>query len=478
MSRVDPPASSAPAPRLPLRVQLGYAYADLGVNVVEVVARLYLLIFYTDVVGLRPWLAGLAVALGLVWDAVTDPLMGVVSDRLRHRFGGRRFFVLLGSFFLAAGLVLLFSPPALATQSARFAWLLGSYVFLNTGLTVMAIPHTSMSSELSEDPYARSVLFGWRFAFANAGALLAAALPVLLSAKPADTTPGSGGAGGIDALPQFAWITAALIVLGGISVWISTRGALPPPLREIPKLELSSFLAPLANPSFRPLVLGYVVAMLGVGVNAAVALFYYGRHLELRDAEIQELLVTFLAVWTLSLVFWVWISRRLGKNRPLARGATILGVAISILYLVLPPGNFVLPLVLGAYGIGFLFGCTLLIDSLLTDVIDSDRLRTRQQRAGIYFGFWRFAAKLARATSLLTTGLVLDLAGFDPAEPPSEGLRWALRLLFGPGVGCFFLFAGLILLRYRFTDAKQRQVRRLLDRRELRAERAGARGRA
>ncbi|MBL8900464.1 MAG: MFS transporter [Planctomycetes bacterium] len=463
-----------------MRVQLGYAYADLGVNVVEVVARLYLLIFYTDVVGLRPSLAGLAVALGLVWDAVTDPVMGVVSDRLRHRFGGRRCFVLVGSFFLAAGLVLLFSPPALATQGARFAWLLGAYVFLNSGLTVMAIPHTAMSAELSEDPHARSVLFGWRFAFANVGALLAAALPVLLSAKP-PSDPGRGGAGGIDALPQFAWITALLIVLGGISVWFSTRGIAPPPLASVPRLQWRAFLSPLANPAFRPLVAGYVVAMLGVGVNAAVALFYYGRHLELGDQQIQTLLVTFLGVWTLSLLFWVWISRRVGKLRPLARGATVLGASICVLYLVLPPGNFVLPLVLGGIGIGFLFGSTLLIDSLLTDVIDLDRLRTGEQRAGIYFGFWRFAAKLARAFSLLTTGLVLDLVGFDPEAAPTEELRWALRLLFGPGVGCFFLAAGLILLRYRFSDAKQRQVRRLLDRREQRAERssdAGARARA
>jgi GPH family glycoside/pentoside/hexuronide:cation symporter len=469
-----PLSTASSAPRLPLRVQLGYAYADLGVNVVEVVARLYLLIFYTDVVGLRPSLAGLAVALGLVWDAVTDPVMGVVSDRLRHRFGGRRFFVLVGSFFLGAGIVLLFSPPPLATQGARFAWLLGAYVFLNSGLTVMAIPHTAMSGELTQDTHGRSVLFGWRFAFANVGALLAAALPVLLSAKPANEA-GSGGAGGIDALPQFAWITALLIVLGGMSVWFSTRGIAPPPLASVPRLQWRAFLAPLANPSFRPLVAGYVVAMLGVGVNAAVALYYYGRHLELGDRQIQTLLVTFLAVWTLSLLFWVWISRRVGKLRPLARGATLLGGAICVLYLVLPPGNFVLPLVLGCVGIGFLFGCTLLIDSLLTDVIDVDRLRTGEQRSGIYFGFWRFAAKLARAVSLLTTGLVLDLVGFDPELPPTEELRWALRLLFGPGVGCFFLVAGLTLLRYRFTDAKQRQARRILERRDRRLEAARAR---
>lgn len=452
----------SPTPRLRTGLQIAYASADLGLNATEAILRLYLLIFYTDVVGLRPGLAGLAVALGLVWDAVTDPVMGAISDRLRHRLGGRRFFVLIGGGLLATGLILVFSPPLLEGQGARFTWLLGSYVFLNLGLTVLAIPHTAMSSELTEDPHDRSVLFGWRFAFANVGAVLAAALPVALDSGDSD------GTGGIGALGPVCWVTGVLIVLGSTIAWAATgRVRRPAPVPSTP-FRLRALLLPLQNPAFRPLVAAYFVATVGIGVNGAVALYYYGHYLALTDRQIQILLVVFMTVFTTSLAGWVRASRTFGKQRPLTVGAVILGVGTSVMYPVLPPGNFALPLVLGAIGLGSLVGCILLIDSLLTDVIDHDRLRTRSQNAGVYFGIWRFAAKLARAAALLSTGLVLELVGFDPKDASRAGAHPAIAWSFGPGVGVFFVAAGLILARYRFDDAQQARVRRLLARREAR----------
>ena len=146
--------------------------------------------------------------------------------------------------------------------------------------------------------------------------------------------------------------------------------------------------------------------------------------------------------------------------------ASLLGIATSVLYLVLPPGNFVLPLTLGAIGLGSLIGCIVLIDSLLTDVIDHDCITTGVRRSGVFFGVWRFASKLARAAAIGGTGWLLDLIGFVPNEVQSDGVKRALSLLFGPGVGLFFLAAAVLLARYRFTDRKQRQVQRILARRQ------------
>ena len=113
-------------------------------------------------------------------------------------------------------------------------------------------------------------------------------------------------------------------------------------------------------------------------------------------------------------------------------------------------------------------GCIVLIDSLLTDVIDHDCIQTGVRRSGVFFGVWRFASKLARAAAIGGTGLVLDMIGFVPNEAQSDDVRRALSILFGPGVGVFFLGAGLLLARYRFTDDKQRQVQRILARRQRR----------
>ena len=147
MNLRDEDAAGETRARLRRRVQIGYAAADVGVNGIELAIRLYLLIFYTDRVGLSPSLAGLALGVGLVWDAITDPVMGAISDRLAPTHG-RRMFVWSGGLLSAVGVVLLFVPPELNTQFAAFSWLTFAFCFLNTGLTIINIPHVSILSDV------------------------------------------------------------------------------------------------------------------------------------------------------------------------------------------------------------------------------------------------------------------------------------------------------------------------------------------
>jgi len=456
---VTPPSASLrPAGALPLSVQAGYSSAEVGINAVETSLRLYLLIFYTDSVGLRPGLAGLALALGLLWDAVTDPVMGAISDRTVERFGGRRFFVLIGGVLLAVGVVAVFWPPPLTSQAACFGWLLVSFCFLNLGLTVIAVPHMAMAGEMTADPHERSVLFGWRFAAANVGAVLAAALPGLFLAESSDRTVSAMG-------PVSAAIGVLVVATAGTTWWVTRRVR----FRTAPPARMGFFAGletAFANPAFRPLLAAYVVATIGIGLNAAVALYYYGYRLQLDDGQIQVMLVVFIAVFTLSIVAWVRLSASLGKRRPMVIGSITLGLCTAVMYPLLPPGVFVYPLVLGAVGLGCLVGCIVLIDSMLTDVIDHDRIHTGHARSGVFFGVWRFASKLARAAAIAATGALLDAVGFVPNQPQTAAVGDALALLFGPGVGACFCGAGWILWRYRFDDAKQRQVQRILRRRE------------
>ena len=377
-----------PRPRLSLATTAGYAAAESGINTVETVLRLYLLAFYTDTVGLAAHWAGLAAALAIVWDAVTDPVMGVVSDRTRHRFGGRRGYLPVGGLLLALGTLSVFFPPALDGQWAKFTWLLLSYCFLNTGMTVLSVPYMAMAGEITDDPRERTALFGARFAFANCGALLAAGLPVLFRAP---------GANGGSSLPGVAAAAAALVVVTALISWRATRsvsfvlGPLPP------QSLLGAFAAPFDNPTFRPLLAGYVLANIGIGVNAAAFLYYYQHVLELGETDRQTVLGVFLLVFTASILGWVKLAQRWGKRRPLLVGATVLGLGTTALYLTAPRGGFWWVMGCGAFGLGAFVGSIVLLDTMLTDVLDHDLLRRRQLRSGLFFGVWRFASKLARA---------------------------------------------------------------------------------
>ncbi|MBL9077856.1 MAG: MFS transporter [Planctomycetes bacterium] len=448
---------------MPLSVQAGYSVAEVGLNLVETMLRLYALVFYTDEVGLDAGLAALAIGIAIVWDAITDPIMGVISDRLRPRFGGRRCWLLPGAVWLALGVLALFRPPGLDGQLAKFVWLLLAYCFLNTGMTVLGVPYTAMAGEITADPHGRATLFGWRFAGANLGALAAAALPALFLA---------GSEGGAAALPAASVVAAAAVVLTAASTWRATRHVrwLEPPPTDAARPDTVASV--LGNRAFRPLLAAYVVATVGIGVNAATFLYYYEHRLRLSAVQTQTVLVVFLAVFTLSIAAWVAVARRWGKRRPVVFGAGVLGLGTTALYLVAGAGDFALVLSVGAVGLAAFVGCIVLIEAMLTDVLDHDLVRTRQLRSGAFFGIWRFASKLARAVSVGVVGLVLDLAGYvegDAAQPAS--VESALVVLFGPGVGAMFVLAAVVLARQRFDGPKLDQVRRILARRRRRSSR-------
>ena len=457
MKQNSEPFASGERARLKKRVQIGYAAADIGVNAVELAIRLYLLIFYTDKVGLSPSLAGVALGIGLMWDAVTDPVMGAITDSLAPR-RGRRMFLWSGGLMSAFGFWLLFSPPALDGEMDKFLWLTFTFCFLNTGLTVINIPHVSMSTEMTDLPHERSVLFGWRFACMNVGAIVAAVAP---EAFLDDAHPRTE-----DVMSPFALLIAFLVGASSLATWMATahvKFSFAPASKQ-PFFQ--QVRESLSNPAFWPLLLASVLATVGIGANSATALFYYRYCLELSSADAHLLIAVALVVFTLSILVWVALGRRFGKSHPVAYGSLLLGIGTSCVYPLLPAGSIFWPMTISSIGLGSLLGCIVLIDSLVTDVIDFDTVQSRARRPGVYFGVWRFAAKIARGVAVGGTGLLLDVIGFVPNADQSEGVRNAIAWVFGPGVGVWFAAAAVVLFRYRFGDEKQAQVQRILRRRD------------
>ena len=451
---------------IPTTTRIGYSIAETGINAVETLLRLYLLIFYTDAVGLAPGWAGLAVALGLCWDAVTDPLMGYLSDRWYSCLGGRRPFLLLGGLLLGISIYILFSPPSLETTATKFTYLLAGFLFLNTAMTILSVPHMAIAAEITVEPDERSTLFAIRFACGNIGAIFGAGLPGFFASgerlQPIEQRLAMN--------EMSIWLA---LVVWGTAGWAWAAIAKQPMHRAATHIELRQSLVQIwRNSAFRPLLLAYVVATFGVAINGALALYYYRYRLLLEEQAVQLILVVFMLILTLSLVGWVLLSRKLGKLRPLLLGVSLLGFFSCVTYPFFPPGNFWVPLLVGGVLLGSCVGSVVLLDSLLTDVIDYDQVRTGIQRSGVYFGVWRLGAKIARALAVAGAGLVLEVIGFTPNTVQSAEVSEALAWLFGPGVGVFLILAALLLWQYRFDDAKQRQVRRILQRKEVLAAQA------
>ena len=168
----------------------------------------------------------------------------------------------------------------------------------------------------------------------------------------------------------------------------------------------------LKNPLFRLLVIAFIIAAVGRTLNASIALYYYEYFLQLgeQDAVVWVLLPFFLS-FIASVPMWIFLGKRWGKKRAALLGVLSLGVTTAVVYPLMPAGQIVFPLAYSPVG-GVMAGAIVLMDALVADSIDYDRIRVRRAREGLYFGVWKMSTKVARALGLLLAGVLLDLIGF------------------------------------------------------------------
>ena len=425
-----------------------YGCSDLGLNAVEIFLRVHLLVFYAQVQKLPVFWVAIAIGISILWNAAIDPLIGRFSDDFRNRKGTRMHLVLVGAIFMAVTLAALFHPPEMQSQTQVWLYLLFFSLAFNTSQTLFAIPYAAMVGDYSEDRQQRSTFIAWKILFANFGALIGIAVPGFFLAH---------------AHPKVYENTSWILILLLLFVAFMTSLA-PPPLHPA---DMSSRRNPhpireaLGNRNFLVPLLASFFANVGLTLNTSIALYYYRIRAQLSEKEIQNTFLFFFLIFSLSLPLWVWISRKCGRKATLIAGALLLGLSTALFYLNLPVGETAWPLYLLASGTGgFFFGCSVLMDALVTDIVDEDHLRFGQERLGLYFGIWKFSAKASRAIALFVVGSLLDWANvtFPDVDTASR-----LSLIFGPGVGFFFIVAALILIPYSLTEKKCAEIKKALE---------------
>lgn len=437
-------------------VKTGYAFAETGIFSVEIVVRLYLIKFYTVNVGLEASLAGLAAAIALIWDSVADPIMGILSDRTNSRFGRRRPYIIAGALLMALFLVALFSPPVLQTQTGKFFYMLVNYLLLNTAMTIISVPHAALSGELASDTHERTRIFALRLLFANIGLLLGTLIPGFFLQMAAKQE--------VSLWHSYAYSAGILGILVVVSAVVCTIAVSKTDKRNfmMAKTHNAGLLGQLStvakNRIFLPLFIASVVAYLGVAINSTLALFYYQFRLKLTEGDVNIILGLFILIWSTGIVFWVTISKKLGKKIPAFAGITGLGIMTAIAYPLFPAGQLMWPLVAAVLG-GFLVGAIVLFDSLVADVADYDFLKTGMNREGLYYGYWKMGMKIARAISIAASGWLLSAIGFvSGSQTQTQEVTEGLALLFGPVVGLFFILGGLLFL---YTPVSAKNIARI-----------------
>jgi GPH family glycoside/pentoside/hexuronide:cation symporter len=429
---------------LPLRLKLLFSTGDLSTSIPLAIVMFFQLYFLTDVAGLRPDLAGWSVGISRIWDAINDPLFGLLSDRLRTRWGRRRVLLLFGAVPLGLSFMLMWVVPPLGQVGLAIYYAVAFIVF-DTVFTLVHVGYNALTPEMTSDYDERSSLNGYRMVFSISGTLGAIILATVLG-----------------------WYITDLRLLYGLIVLILGLIAMIPPLvvfsitRERPAEQLPAPLPArralretLGNRPFR-LVMGlYLLSWTAASVLAAVLIYFASYYLRLPEqANYFVLAAQGSAILFIPLV--VWLSRRLDKRR-----AFMLGSLAWILVLM---GIFALrpDQVRLAYLLAFLSGVGIatayvLPWAMVPDIVEYDQARTGQRREGSFYAFASFFQKLATGLAiwgmgqaLAWTGYITPVAGQPlPAQPPQA--VQAIRTFAGPVPALLLLLAILCAWYYPIT---------------------------
>ena len=422
--------------RLPVGIKLGFGVCDLGGNLYFTIMGFYLLYFMTDVVKLAAGLAGTALFIGRIWDAVTDPAVGTISDHTVTRWGRRRPYMFVGAIFLFLLMIVIFINPHFSNQGTLFLWVAVVFCLLSTAYTLVNIPYGSLTPELTDDFNERTSLNGYRMSSAVVGTLLGAALVLPLAGIFANTDIGWPFMGGVMGLIMMA---AALT-----TVFVVHEAPGPKAVTQTPVIR--SYLQVLRQKPFLQALFPWTLHITGVTVIQG-ALLYYFRYVYGVEAAFQIALPILLVSSLVFIPVWVRVSRRIGKKLSYNLGMGFFAALILLFFLFASHlGLWFAYVIMGVGGIGFATNYVMPW-AILPDVVEYDYAENGARREGVYYGMWTFMSKVGQAFAIALNGWILSGFGYRPDTTQTPLSLLGIKLLCGP-IPVIFFIAGIVVLSF------------------------------
>ncbi|MFW5728463.1 MAG: MFS transporter [Spirochaetota bacterium] len=442
---------------------MAYGIGDLYGGGSFLLIGMLFLFFLTEVVGMSPALAGVVFAIGKVWDAVTDPLMGYISDRTKSRFGRRRVYFLIGIIPIILSFAALWLPIPSGSQVGLFIYYSLAYMLFSTVFTMVMVPYSALNAEMSRDYAVRTRLSGTRIIFSQVSALLAGTIPTLIiNAVGGDQSIGYLVMGiAFAVLYGVVWLPVFLGTweLPQESVRVRTTGAAGPldVFRQFGRI--------FTNRSFRIHVAMYILSYTAVDVLMALfayyITYYIGRQ-SLYSVAMGSLLLTQIVM----LPVYVAISNRWGKGRAYVVGLSIWLVGL-LASLSLTGESSVVAIAAVCVVIGAGVSAGIMVPwAILPSVIDVDEYLYGMRRAGVYSGAMTLTRKAVQGLlALPLVGVVLEIIGFAPGADVPQAALTGLRVFFVIGPAVLILFGILVGFRFPITPQRHAILRDELERR-------------
>jgi len=431
---------------LPLRTKLLFSTGDLSTSIPLAILMFYQLYFLTDIAGMRPDYAAWAVGLPRIWDAINDPLFGLISDRIRSRWGRRRVLLLFGSFPLGLSFLFMWLVPPLPQIGMAVYYAL-VFIIFDTAFTIVHVGYNALTPEMTSDYDERSSLNGYRMVFSIFGTLGAIILATVLGWYITDAR----------ILFRLLGIILGLIsVIPPLIVFSITREKAPEELPE-PMPMKKALVQTLANQPFRMVMGLYLLSWTTASILAAVLVYFANYYLRVPDqANYFVLVAQGSAILFIPVV--VKVSRVLDKRKAFVIGTFSWAVVLLLIFTIRSDQVFLAYLFAGLSGLG-IATAYVVPWSMIPDVVEYEQVKSGHRREGSYYAFASFFQKLATGGALWVMGQVLSITGYLtpestnllPQQPPEAIL--AIRLFIGPVSVVLLLLS--ILFAWRYTISRE-----------------------
>lgn len=467
--------------KISTRTKLFYGFGFSALGIKDGLFQLFLFFYFNNVMGLDPALTGTAAIIALLFDAVSDPAVGVISDKWSSKKWGRRHpFMFLSAIPMGLFIWLLFMPPADLSQMQLFYWMTTFTILVRLALTLFLVPAMSLGAELSTDFEERTSITSYRIMFA---ALMPAFIIIFgVSTFFAPPEPGVNGLLNKAAYPSFALFAGVLVVL---SILISTWGT----RKSIPDLPQSSeaqqrigFFQMIKNifkafklKSYRSLLTYNMVVYAGIGVGMAFSTYFITYYFGLSEKEIAILPIGSALGGIIGLFLAPYLGKKWDKKWGTIYCTILFGIAFSLPFnlrmLDLFPANgssSLLPIYFVTLTIAYLFLWVALSlgNSMMADVVDEYELETGNRQEGLFFSSLSFAYKCTVGLGAFLAGILLKLIEFpsqtDLADIPENAIN-GLGWVGGPVLMAFYLLSILFMFSYPITKARYQDIRHALD---------------
>ncbi len=465
--------TTAPEDRIPLQQKLIYGLGAFVNNILAAAIGGMIIVLNLGL-GMNPALVGLLGALPRLTDAITDPMMGFISDKTRSRWGRRRPYIFVGAIVVGVVFALLWQLPADKSESFYFWYFLSGSTIFYLAYTVFATPWVALGYELTPDYHERTRLMGTQNFIGQLAYMVSPYfLAIMYSDRLFDNV--------VDGAADLAVIIGIVVVALGILPAIFLRERFAGEEKAQPRQHtffdgvcdfFRGFIITLKFVPFLKLCAATFLVFNGFILIAAFQSYVIIYYVFSGDAGSGSefvghsgLLQAISAFGVIALV--TWLSTKIGKRRAffVSTGISMAGYALKwFCYDPDLPWMVLVPAPLMAFGLGGLFT---LMPSMIADVVDSDELETRERREGMYGSIFWWVVKLGMAVAIAGGGLLLNATGFDVdlgGDQSPQTIK--LMRLFDAFVP--FITSGIAIwaiASYSITEEKAHQVRMKLEER-------------